>query len=104
MLILVLPHSQTLALSPSAYLWHIVHQQEGNTDGRDVVGTANLEDVSEPHDGRVPSSDISWFHVVIHTKVESDMYFWEVRVPRDVKFSCEQQITITTFRNTKHVY
>lgn len=69
-----------------------MHQQERDTYCCDVMGAANLEYVSETHNGRVPRSDVSRLHVVVHTEMESNMYFWEIRMPSNVKFSCEQQI------------
>lgn len=68
-----------------------MYQQERNAYCGDVMGTANLEYISESHNGRITSSDVSWFHIVIHTQMESNMDFWEIRMPCNVKFSCEQQ-------------
>lgn len=70
-----------------------MHQQERDTDCRDVMRAADFENVPEAHDGRVTSSDISWFHVVIHTEMESNMDFWEIGMPCYIEFSCEQQIS-----------
>lgn len=52
-----------------------MHQQERNAYGCDVMGTADLEDVSQSHNGRVASSDVPGFHIVIHTEMESNMDF-----------------------------
>lgn len=69
-----------------------MHQQERYAYCCDVMGAANLEYISESHNGRISSSDVSRLHIVIHTKVESNMYFREIRMPCNVKFSCEHQM------------
>lgn len=62
-----------------------MHQQERNAYGGDVMGAAHFEDISQPHDGRVPSSDVPRFDIVVHTKVKSDVDFGEIRMPGDVE-------------------
>lgn len=73
---------------PFTYFWHFMHQQEGNADGGDVVCAADLEDVPEPHDGRVPGGHVHRPDVVIHAQVKGNVDFWEVWVPCDVELSC----------------
>lgn len=65
-----------------------MHQQEGNADGGDVVCAADLEDVPEPHDGRVAGGDVHRPDVVIHAQVEGNVDFGQVGVPCDVELSC----------------
>lgn len=45
------------ALSDS-YLRHVVDQQQRDCDGGDVMCAADLQDVSQAHDGRVPGRDV----------------------------------------------
>lgn len=52
-----------------------MHQQEGNADGGDVVRAADLEDVPEPHDGRVPGGHVHRPDIVIHTQVKGNVDF-----------------------------
>lgn len=71
-----------------------MYQQERNAYCCDVMGTANFEYISESHNGRITSSDVSRFHMVIHTKMESNMDFWEIRMPCNIKFPYEQEIQL----------
>lgn len=68
-----------------------MHQQEGDADGGDVVCAADFENVPEAHDGRVAGSDAPRLHIVIHAEMESNVDLRQIGMPRDVKFSCEQQ-------------
>jgi hypothetical protein len=69
-----------------------MHQQERDAYRCDIMGTADFENVSESHNSGIPSSDISRLHVIIHTEVESNMDFREIRMTCNVKFSCEQEM------------
>lgn len=71
-----------------------MYQQEWNADCGDVMAAASLEYIPEPHDGRITGSDISWLHVVVHTKMKGDMDFWEVRMACDVELSCKEHIQV----------
>lgn len=75
----------------SAHLWHVMHQQERDAHCCDVMGTANLENISESHDSRIPSSDISRLYIVVHTEMESNVDFREIWMTCNIKFSCKQQ-------------
>lgn len=70
-----------------SYLWHIVDQQQRYGDGGDVVGAADLQDVSQAHDGRISRRDVPRAYVIIHAQVEDDVDLRQVRVPRDVKLT-----------------
>lgn len=60
-------------------------QQQGYGDGGDVMGAADLQDVSQAHDGWIPRRDVRWTYVIIHAKVEDNVYLRQVRVSRDVE-------------------
>lgn len=60
-------------------------QQQRYGDGGDVVGAADLQDVSQAHDGGIPCRDVPRTHVIVHAQVEDDVDLRQVRVPRDVK-------------------
>lgn len=62
-------------------------QQQRYGHGRDVMGAADLQDVSQAHDGWIPCRDVPQTYVIIHTQVEDNMDLWQVRVPRDVKLT-----------------
>lgn len=66
-------------------------QQQRDGDGGDVMSAADLQDVSQAHDGRVSGRDVPWAHIVVHTQVEDDMDLWQVGVPRDVKLTLRKR-------------
>lgn len=70
-----------------SYLRHVMHQQQWDGDGGDVMGAADLQDVPQAHDGRVPSCDVPRTHVIIHTEVEDNMNLRQVGMARDVEFT-----------------
>lgn len=74
-----------------SYLWHVVDQQQRNSNSGDVMCAADLQDVSQAHDGRIPGCDVPWTHVVVHAQVEDDMDLWQVGVPRDVKLTLRKR-------------
>lgn len=65
-------------------------QQQRDGDCGDVMCAANLQDVSQTHDGRVPGRDVPRSHIVVHTQVEDDMDLGQVGVPRDVKLTLRE--------------
>lgn len=69
------------------YLRHVVDQQQRYGHGRDVMGAADLQDVSQAHDGWIPCRDVPQTYVIIHTQVEDNMDLRQVRVTRDVKLT-----------------
>lgn len=66
-------------------------QQQRDRDGSDVMSAADLQNVSQAHDGRVPGRDVPWAHVVVHAQVEDNMNLWKVGVPRDVELTLRKR-------------
>lgn len=64
-----------------------MHQQQWDGDGGDVMGAADLQDVPQAHDGRVPGCDVPWTYVIIHTEVEDNMNLRQVGMASDVEFT-----------------
>ena len=48
-------------------------QQQRDGDGGDVMRAADLQDVSQAHDGRIPSRDVPRTHVVVDAQVEDNV-------------------------------
>lgn len=48
-------------------------QQQRDSDGGDVMSAADLQDVSQAHDGRITGRDVPRSHVVVHAQVEDDV-------------------------------
>lgn len=94
------------------YLWHVMDQQQRDSDGGDIVCAAHLQDVSQAHDSWVPCCDVPWTDIVIHTQVEDNMDFWQVGVPWNVEFTLRNikahPATLRDFMVTKkcifHIY
>lgn len=70
-----------------SHLGHVVDQQQGDGDGGDVMRAADLQDISQAHDGRVPGRDVPRAHVVVHAQVEHRVDLGQVGVPRDVELT-----------------
>lgn len=66
-------------------------QQQRYGDGGDIMGAADLQDVSQAHDGWIPRRDVPWTYVIIHAQVEDNVNLRQVRVPRDVKFTFNER-------------
>lgn len=60
-------------------------QQQRYGDGGDVMGAADLQDVSQAHDGWIPRRDVPRAYVIVHAQVEDNVDLRQVRVSRDVK-------------------
>lgn len=60
------------------YLRHVMHQQQWDSDGGDVMSAADLQDVPQAHDGRVTGCDVPGTHVIIHTEVKHNMNLRQV--------------------------
>ena len=59
-----------------SYLWHVVDEQQRDRDSGDVMCTADLQDVSQAHYGRVPRRDVPWTDVVVNAQVEDNVDLW----------------------------
>ena len=64
-----------------------MYQQKGNGDGGDVMGTADLENVPQAHDGGISGCDVARAHIVIHTQVEHHMDLRQVGMSGNVEFT-----------------
>lgn len=78
-----------------SYLGHIVHEQQWDGDGGDVVRAANFEDVAEAHDGRVSSREVSRAHVIIHAQMKHYVNLGQVGMTSDVEFACKKPPNIS---------
>lgn len=56
-----------------SYLGHVMHQQQGDGDGRDVMRAADLQDVPQAHDGGVARRDVARADVVVHTHMKDNV-------------------------------
>ena len=99
---MTISYVQALAvLLGCSYLWHVVDQQQRYGDCGYVMRAADLQDVSQTHDGRVPGRDVPWTHVVVHTQVEDNVYLWQVGVPWDVKLTLRKRHSRYRTKNVK---
>lgn len=83
-------------------LWHVVDQQQRYGDCGYIMCAADLQDVSQTHDGRVPGRDVPWTHVVVHTQVKDNMHLREVGVPWDVKLTFKKTHSRYRKKNVKN--
>lgn len=66
-------------------------QQQRYGDGGDVMGAADLQDVSQAHDGWIPRRDVPWPYVIVHAQVEDNVDLRQVRVSRNVKLTFNER-------------
>lgn len=70
------------------YLRHVMHKQQWDGDGGDVVRAAHFQDISEAHDGRVSSCEVGRAHVIIHAQMKHYVNLGQVGMTSDVEFTC----------------
>ena len=50
-----------------------MNQQQRDCDSGNVMSAADLQNVSQAHDGWVPGRDVPRTHVVVHAQVEDNV-------------------------------